>query len=100
MDTFAETHVISSAVTLGAVANAAGDGKRRFRFEPVTLKTDGIFGKTTEVLLKEIGIRISEVKGNCRKTYWIEPRIGFAVQRGNALSILAAVRYKHGVGWS
>ena len=108
VDTFAETHVNSSAVTPGAATNAAEDGKRRkyaaltvrFRFEPVALETAGVFGKTTEVLLREIGRRMSEVTGDCRETYWLEQRIGLAVQRGNALSILAAVRDRHGVGWS
>ena len=34
---------------------------------------------------------MSEVTGDCRETYWLEKRMGLAVQRGNALSILAAV---------
>ena len=64
-------------MTPGAAANAAEDGKQRkyaaltvrFRFEPVALKTAGEFGKATEVLLKEMGRRISEVKSNCRASY-------------------------------
>ena len=63
VDTFAETHINSSAVTPGAADNAAEDGKRhkyaaqtvQFRFEPWMLETAGVLGKTTEVLLKEMG---------------------------------------------
>ena len=54
----------------------------------------------TEMLLNENGRRMSEVTGNCNETYWLEQRIGLAVQRGNALRIPAAVRDGHGVGWS
>ena len=83
MDIFAETHVNSAAVKPGAAADAAEDGKRRkyaaltvrFRFDPVALETAGLFGKTTEVLLKEISKRMSEVTGDCRLTYWLEQRI-------------------------
>ena len=97
METFSETHVNTSAVTPCAAANAAENGKRRkyavltvrFRFEPVTLETAGVFGKATDVLLKEIGRRMCEVTGNGRKTYWLEKRIVLAVQRGNALSLFA-----------
>ena len=63
----------------------------RFQFEPVSLETAILFGKTTEVHLKEIGRRISEVSGNCRETYWLEQRIGLAVQRGMALSIISII---------
>ena len=50
VDTYAETHVNSSAVTPGAAPNAAEDGKRRkyasltvrLRFEPVALETAGV----------------------------------------------------------
>ena len=40
----------------------------RFIFEPMALETTEVFGKRTEVLLKEIGIRISKVAGDCRET--------------------------------
>ena len=66
----------------------------------MALETAGVFGKTAYVLLMEIGRRMSEVTGDCRETYWPEQRIGLAVERGNALSKLAAVRDRHGVGWS
>ena len=70
--------------TPGAAANAAEDGKRRkyealtirFKFEPVALEAAGVFDKTTEVLLKEIG-RCNT--GDCRETFWLVQRIGLAV---------------------
>ena len=94
-----------SDVALSAADNTAEDGKRRkhaalnvrFRFEPKALETAVVFDKTTEVLLKEIGKRISEVSGDCKETYWLELRLGLAVQRSDAFSALAAVRDRHGV---
>ena len=79
MYTYAETHVNSSAVTPGAAANADEDGKRRmyaalsvtvlFRFEQVAQETAGVFGNTTEVLLKKTGRRMLEVTGECREAH-------------------------------
>ena len=59
----------------------------------MALKTAGVFGKTTEVLMKD-------ATGNHKETHLIEQRMGLAVQRGNALSILAAIRDRHVDGWS
>ena len=59
------------------------------------LKTAGVFGKTTEMLLKEIGRRMSEVTGDCRETYWLDRRLEWAVQRGCTLSIVAVVKDRH-----
>ena len=61
------------------------------------METAGVFGETREGLLKKIGRRTLGVTGDCRETYWLEQRIGLAVQRCNALSILPAVRDRHGV---
>ena len=71
----------------------------RFRFEPVAVETAGVLGKTTELLLNEIGRRMSVIAGGCKETYWLAQGLGLAVQRGSALSIQAAVRERHGVEW-
>ena len=103
IDTYAETHLNNSAVSPGFAAREAEKRKRRkyetlgsrYRFEPVALETTGVYGKTTEALISEIGHRICEVSGDRRETFWFEQRLGLAVQRGNAFSILAAVRDRY-----
>ena len=99
-DTFAVTHVNGSAVLAGSAAGAAEVTKRRkyaslaarYRFEPVAVETAGTYGSSTGPFIAELGRRITEVTGDQRETYWLEQRIGLAVQRGNALSILTAIR--------
>ena len=106
VDTYAETHLISSAIAPGSAACGAEQRKRRkyvglvtrYRFEPVALETAGVYGLTTAAVLSEIGHRISEATGDKRETLWLEQRIGLAVQRGNAYSILTAVRERYDVG--
>jgi hypothetical protein len=108
VDTYAESHLNSSAVSAGSAARGAEVFKRRkyasladrFKFEPVAVETAGTFGSTTGALVSEIGRRISEMSGDRRETFWLEQRLGLAVQRGNALSILAAVRGRFDVGGS
>lgn len=105
VDTYADTHLYSSAVLAGSAARAAEEKKRRkyaalgvrYRFEPVALETTGVYGDTTGALLSEIGSRLTEATGDRRETLWLEQRVGLAVQRGNACSILAAVRGKYDV---
>ena len=106
VDTFAVSHVNNSAISAGFAARAAEVSKRRkyaalaarYRFEPVALETTGTYGETTGPLISQIGRRISELSGERRETLWLEQRLGLAVQRGNAASILTAVREKFDVG--
>ena len=102
-DTFARTNLNNSAVSSGRAACDAEVLRRRkyaalgnrYRFEPVAVETSGVFGNTSGSLIKEIGCRMSGVTGERRKTYWLQQRIGIAIQRGNAHSILAAVRERY-----
>ena len=104
-DTYADTNIYSSAVSVGHAAREAEERKRRkygalgarFRFEPVAVETAGVYGESTAALISEIGRRITEATGESRETLWLEQRLGLAVQRGNALSILRAVREKYDV---
>lgn len=105
VDTYAVSHVNSSAVAPGNAAREAEERKRRkyaalgarYRFEPVAVETAGVYGDTTGTLLSEIGRRLVEATGERREASWLEQRIGLAVQRGNACSILTAVRDRHEV---
>lgn len=104
VDTFASAHLNNAAMTPGDAAKLAEGRKQtkyaalgaRYRFEPIALETTGVYGETTGTLLSEIGRRITEVTGDPRESVWLEQRIGLAVQRGNAFSILASVREKYG----
>ena len=98
VDTYAETNIYGSAVTPGRAASRAEESKRRkyaalgerFRFEPIAVETAGVYGSTTAAVISELGRRITGVTGEPKETYWLEQRIGLAVQRGNAFSILAS----------
>ena len=104
-DAYADTNIYSSAVSVGHAARKAEERRRRkygvlgvrFRFELVAVETAGVYGESTAALISEIGRRITEVTGESRETRWLEQRLGLAVQRGNALSILTAVREKYDV---
>ena len=56
-----------------------------------------MYGESIAALISEIGRRIIGATGERRETLWLEKRFGLAVQRGNALSILTAVRKKYDV---
>ena len=102
-DTYADTNIYSSAVSVGHAAREAVQRKHRkalrarFKFQPVAVETAGLYGEFTAALISEISRRITEATGESRETLWLEQRFGLAVQRGNALSILTAVRKKYEV---
>ena len=98
VDSYAESHLNGSAVEPGSAACGAEEVKRRkyaelgarFRFEPIAVETTGVFGRSTASVIAEIGRRITDATGEPRETFWLEQRIGLAIQRGNAFSILSA----------
>ena len=102
VDTYAATHLIDSALSPGSAAKEAERRKRRkyaalgtrYRFEPIAVETAGSYGGTTGALLAEIGRRITDVTDDVRETFWLEQRVGLAIQRGNAFSILMTVKEK------
>ena len=103
IDSFAESSVINSAMSVGYAAWEAEERKQQkysalggcFRFEPVAVETTGVYGVTTGALVSEIGRRICDSTGESRETIWFVHRLGLAVQQGNAYSILAVVRSKY-----
>ena len=96
INTFADCHVISAAITAGEAARAAELKKRhkyadlaqRYRFEPVAFETGGACGPTTKALVRELGARLTAASGERRETEWLWQRFSIAVIRGNATSIL------------
>ena len=67
-DTYADTNIYSSAVSVRHAAPEAEKQKRRkygalgtrFRFAPVLVETRGVYGESTAALISEIGRRITE----------------------------------------
>ena len=43
---------------------------------------------------------MSEDSSDCMETYWLDKKMGLAMQIRNSRSILAAVIYRYDVGWS
>ena len=101
VNTYAECSVNATAGTAGLAAKKAEDDKRKTyfvlsrinRFEPVAIETSGVFGPTTKVIVSEIGKRISEKSGDARESMWLRQRLSIAIQRGNAISILAKTNH-------
>ena len=87
-DTYADTNIYSSAVSVGHAEREADERKRRkyrvlgarFRFEPVAVETAGVCGESTAALISEIGRCITEVTGESRETLSLEHRLGLELQ--------------------
>ena len=100
VDTFAESHLVSSAIEAGSAAAGAEVRKRckyaglvgAYQFEPIAVETTGVYGVSTGLVLRAIGRRLVEVTGEPRESGWFLQNLALAVQRGNAFSILSAGR--------
>ena len=96
-DTFCKSNIGDTAHTPGAAADKAELRKRtfyssletRYRFEPISVETTGVLGKSTEKFVAELGRRISGRTGERRETEWLRQRISIAIVRGNAASVMA-----------
>ena len=78
VDTFAESHLVSSAVEAGVAAGEAEVRKRRkyaglvgaYLFEPIAVETTGVYGVSTSLILRAIGRRLVEATGEPRESNW------------------------------
>ena len=94
------SHLMGAAFEPGSAAGEAEMRKRlkyerlgdAYIFEPVAIKTTGVYGPSTTVILKLIGRRLVELTGEPRESVWLKQRLALAVLRGNASSILSAGR--------
>ena len=101
VNTFANTNLFNSAVSAASAAEEAEKLKRlkypalvqRFQFEPIAIETSGVFGPSSIKIIREIGQRLRAATGEPRETSWLKQRLSIAVQRGNAVTILASVKY-------
>ena len=87
----------NSVEKAGAAAAAAEVRKRKkyselnsnYIFTPLTFETLGLFGEAAAEFISEIG----EIKaGNKRATEFLRQRYSLEIQRGNAISVLAATK--------
>ena len=99
-DTFAQSNVIANALEAGTAAQEAESTKirkyqsltDRYIFEPLAFETSGVFGPRTRVLVEDIGQRISKETAEPKEPAWLKQRLGLAIVRGNAFSVLSCLR--------
>jgi len=98
-DTFAPTHIASSSVAAGKVAESAESLKSRkyaqlageYQVVPVCIETLGSWGPSATSFIEEIGRRLRVTKGENRATAFLVQSLSIAVQRGNATSVMATL---------
>ena len=103
-DTFSQTSIHQSAISPGSAADKAEARKRsfysgllsRYRFEPVSVETTGVYGKDSAKFVAEIGRRIRGQTGDKREGAWLKQRISIAIIRGNSEAVLGTNRAAFG----
>ena len=98
-DTTCKSYVQSSSRVAGAAAERSENRKRtKYRFLennyifcPFAVETLGTFGEAALNLVKDLGKRIRDVTGEPRSRLFLTQRISVAIQRGNAIGILASL---------
>jgi hypothetical protein len=98
-DTTCKSYVQATSRAAGAAAERREILKRsKYRFLennyifcPFAVETLGTFGVEALNLVKDLGKRIREVTGEPRSRLFLTQRISIAIQRGNAIGILASL---------
>jgi hypothetical protein len=57
-------------------------------FIPIAIETLGSLGPAASSFCEELGLRIARESGDLRSASFLRQRLGIAVQRGNAASVL------------
>ena len=99
-DTYSATHVNHCALQAGYAANTAEQNKNtkyqtlsdRYIFQPISVETTGVLGKSTLTFLKDLGRRMKVESDDPREGAWLRQRISIAVVRGNAACIVASAK--------
>ena len=89
-----------SSMEAGTSANSAEERKRSkcaalaeaHQFKPTAVETMGVYGKSTEVILRAIGRSLVEATGEPSEANWFRQNLAIAIQRGKAFVILSAGR--------
>jgi hypothetical protein len=97
-DTLAASYVAQSAALAGTAAGKAENNKRlkyaqlaasgSIFFSPVAIETLGTWGESAAALCRDIGSRLARISGDPRSLTFLKQRLGLAVQRGNAASVV------------
>ena len=88
-DTFAGVHLNRSAMEAGTAANRAEERKHHkyaalseaHKFEPIAVKTMGAYGESTGVILRAIGRRLVEVRGELREANWFRQNLACSARQ-------------------
>ena len=96
-DTFAQSHLNKAVTGQGAVASEAEIRKctkynylgAMYNFVPVAVETLGSFGESANNFIRVIGRKITAITGEERATDFLRQRLSVAIQRGNAVCVLA-----------
>jgi hypothetical protein len=99
-DTFAASHIATTSITAGSAAIQAEEAKRSkyadiqygIDFVPIAIETSGAWGPQGMSLISEIGKRIAVVTNEPRSATFLRQRLSIALQKGNALCVMATVR--------
>jgi hypothetical protein len=97
-DTLAPSHLTGTSAVAGSAAANAETAKLAkyselassgdYVFAPVAIETLGVWGTAALTLCDEIGRRAALLTGDPRAPSFLKQRLGLAVQRGNAASVL------------
>ena len=99
-DTFAISHLTTTSVSAGSAAARAEEAKVAkysdirygIDFIPIAVESDGAWGQQGLALVNEIGRRTSVLTNDPRCTIFLRQRLSIAVQKGNAICIMATMK--------
>ena len=98
-DTLAASYVNSTSGRAGAAADAREHQKTlkysclgtQYEFFPFGVETLGPWGRSAQVLHKELSRRLREATGDPRAGSFLAQRISIAIQRGNAACVMGTL---------
>ena len=93
-DTYAASHLMSTALEAGSAAKHVAEMKcTKYQelvpthlFFPITIETAGTWDKRAMEIIEEISRRCTIETDDQRETAYLYQRISIAIQRGNALA--------------
>jgi hypothetical protein len=98
-DTLAPSHLASTCISAGAAASKAERQKEikynelssTYIFQPIAVETLGAWSNNSLKFIRKLGSKLTEHSGEKRATSYLLQAISMAIQRGNAISIMATV---------
>ena len=98
-DTLAPSHTQLASREAGAVVASAEQRMKSkyahleatYHFVPIAVETLGVVGEERSIFFKDLGRRIADVTQEQQLLQFLLQRISFAVQRGNAASVLGTL---------